>query len=105
MITTSRLAPVVAGLLIVSAAVAGQLPGRPSDINRYRDHFLKDDAPDPKDGAVRVTFLGTATLLFDDGETQLMTDGFFSRPPLLQLARKIETDTATVDAALKRAGV
>lgn len=87
------------------AAVAAQQPARSPDINQYRDHFLKDDTPDPKDGAVRVTFLGTATLLFDDGETQLMTDGFLSRPSLLKVAGgKVETDAKVVDAALKRVG-
>lgn len=35
---------------------------------------------------VRVTFLGVSTLLISDGETQLMTDAFFSRPGLLELA-------------------
>jgi L-ascorbate metabolism protein UlaG (beta-lactamase superfamily) len=31
---------------------------------------------------VTVTFLGVSTLLISDGETSLMTDGFFSRPGL-----------------------
>lgn len=33
-----------------------------------------------EDSKLRVTFAGVATLLFDDGETAFMTDGFFSRP-------------------------
>ena len=37
-------------------------------------------SPAPARGDVRVTFLGVSTLLFDDGETRIMTDGFFSRP-------------------------
>ncbi len=28
---------------------------------------------------VTVTWLGVSTLLFDDGETQILIDGFFSR--------------------------
>ena len=31
-------------------------------------------------GQVLVTYFGTSTLLFDDGETQFLVDGFFSRP-------------------------
>jgi L-ascorbate metabolism protein UlaG (beta-lactamase superfamily) len=37
----------------------------------------------PRDLA--VTFLGVSSLLFDDGDTQILTDGFFSRPNLLQV--------------------
>ena len=54
---------------------------------------------------MKVTFLGTTTLLFDDGETQIMIDGFFSRPSLLKAAGKMETDTKIVDAVLKKAKV
>lgn len=39
-----------------------------------------------KDG-IKVTFFGTTTLLFDDGKTKIMVDGFFSRPPMHQLLR------------------
>ena len=46
-------------------------PGRP-DIGRYVDRF---DVP-AATGAWGVTFLGVASLLLDDGETRLMTDGF-----------------------------
>ncbi|HBX26287.1 MAG TPA: hypothetical protein DEF72_02520, partial [Gammaproteobacteria bacterium] len=31
-------------------------------------------------GGVTVRFTGSTTLLFDDGETSWMTDGWFSRP-------------------------
>jgi L-ascorbate metabolism protein UlaG (beta-lactamase superfamily) len=94
------------GLLLAVSGVFAQVPGTGTELAQYRDYLLKGNAPEPKDGAVKVTFLGTTTLLFDDGETQLMVDGFFSRPPLFKvLAGKIETDTKVVDAALKRAGV
>jgi len=29
---------------------------------------------------LRVMFLGVSTLLFDDGDTAILTDGFFTRP-------------------------
>jgi L-ascorbate metabolism protein UlaG (beta-lactamase superfamily) len=75
-------------------------------LDAYRGYFLKDGAGEAASGAVQVTYLGTTTLLFDDGETQLMVDGFFSRPPLPKVvASEIETDTAAVDAALSRAKI
>ncbi len=56
---------------------------------------------------VRVTWLGVTTLLFDDGATRLLTDGFFSRPALLDvvLDRSIEPDADGIDAALAAAGI
>src|SRR5262249_18589431 len=96
-------APALLVLLVTAAFGSGQAPG---DIEQYRKYYLSQSDEEPKNGTVTVTFLGTTTLLFDDGGTQIMTDGFFSRPPLLQVARgKLETDTKAADAALKRAKV
>lgn len=56
--------------------------------------------------ALRVTFLGVATLVFDDGETAFMTDGFFTRPsPIKLLSGKIAPDRALIAEALRQAGV
>ncbi|MGH1370823.1 MAG: MBL fold metallo-hydrolase [Cellvibrionaceae bacterium] len=38
--------------------------------------------------AITVKWFGISTLLIDDGETQILTDGFFSRPSLFDLALK-----------------
>lgn len=35
--------------------------------------------------AVTATWLGVATLLFDDGDTQILIDGFFSRPSVADI--------------------
>jgi L-ascorbate metabolism protein UlaG (beta-lactamase superfamily) len=52
-------------------------------------------------GAVTVRFTGTSTLLFSDGETRWMVDGWFSRPgPLRLLLGKIGPDLAAIDAGL-----
>ena len=71
---------------------------RPSgDIDDYKDYYVNDTSR-PKDGAVKVTFFGVSTLLFDDGQTQILIDGFFSRPPLWRaLITKIKSDTALID--------
>jgi L-ascorbate metabolism protein UlaG (beta-lactamase superfamily) len=56
--------------------------------------------------AVRVRYAGVATLLFDDGETAWMTDGFFTRPSLARTAfTRIAPDRAAVTAGLQRLGV
>ena len=51
---------------------------------------------------VTVTWLGITTLLFDDGETQILVDGTFSRPGLLDFVsqRRIYSDAASINAAL-----
>lgn len=51
---------------------------------------------------VTVTWLGVTTLLFDDGETQILIDGFFSRPTLMDvlLRRDIDNDAAGINYAL-----
>ncbi len=75
--------------------------GRP-DIGRYADRF---DVPAATDG-FGVTFLGVATLLLDDGESALLTDGFFSRPSLRKVGLgKVAPDEARIDAVLARAGI
>jgi len=40
---------------------------------------------EPRPDAVTVTWFGVSTLLFDDGDTQILIDGFFSRPSLADL--------------------
>ena len=75
--------------------------GRP-DIGGYADRF---DVP-AATGAFGVTFLGVSTLLFDDGDSAVLTDGFFSRPSLLQVGlRRIAPDHARIADALTRVGV
>jgi L-ascorbate metabolism protein UlaG (beta-lactamase superfamily) len=54
---------------------------------------------------LRVTFMGVTTLLLDDGETAIMTDGFFSRPGKTSLLRKIKPNQTRINYALSRAGV
>lgn len=58
-------------------------------------------ASEPGDG-VTVTWLGTTTLLFDDGETQVLVDGMFTRVPALQILfmRKVRSDVATINYAM-----
>ena len=52
--------------------------------------------------AVTVTWLGVTTLLFDDGETQILIDGFFSRPSAadILLDRPVENDAPKINYAM-----
>jgi L-ascorbate metabolism protein UlaG (beta-lactamase superfamily) len=76
--------------------------GRP-DLDRYVDRF---DVPAAGAAGLGVAFLGVSSLLFDDGSSALLTDGFFSRPSLRSvLFGRIEPDEVRIGAALDRAGI
>jgi L-ascorbate metabolism protein UlaG (beta-lactamase superfamily) len=76
--------------------------GRP-DLAQYADRF---DVPTADGSGLSVTFLGVSTLLFDDGESAILTDGFFSRPSLARVGfRRIAPDPARIDVCLRRAGI
>lgn len=77
--------------------------GRP-DIARYREYFNVPTAG--VDAKLTVAWMGVSTLLLDDGTSALLTDGFFSRPSLLQVGlRKLTPSAARIDEALDRAGI
>lgn len=68
-------------------------------------HAARFDVP-PAAGGLGVTFLGVASLLLDDGEHAVMTDGFFSRPSLLRVALgRLAPDEARIGSALGRLGL
>lgn len=77
--------------------------GRP-DLARYARYF---DAPEATaDAAVTVTWAGVTTLLIDDGDSAVLTDGFFSRPSLLTVGtRSLAPSLARIDGCLARLGV
>ena len=77
--------------------------GRP-DLRDYAGFF---DAPKAgPDTPVTVTWAGVTTLLVDDGESSLMTDGFFSRPGLAEVGlRPLSPSAPRIDGCLARMGV
>lgn len=78
-------------------------PGRP-DISRYRSYFGTTQAT--PGAALTVMWMGVSTLLVDDGTTALLTDGFFSRPNLVDVGvRRLRPSASRIDAALNRAGI
>ncbi|RWA21596.1 hypothetical protein MELE44368_16115 [Mycolicibacterium elephantis DSM 44368] len=70
----------------------------------YQSYF---DAPAARaDAALTVTWAGVATLLIDDGWSAVMTDGFFTRPGLVELgSRKLSPSTSRIAGYLARMGV
>ena len=90
-------------LLLLAAAVLGwRLQQRPS-LAPYEALWWQGAPPA---SGLKVSFLGVATVLLDDGETALLTDGFFSRPDKLQtFTRKLAPDLAAITRGLARAGI
>ena len=78
-------------------------PGRP-DLRNYRRYFnVPEAAPD---APLKVTWAGVTTLLVDDGVSALMTDGFFSRPGLVNVGLgQIAPSASRIDDSLNRMGV
>lgn len=73
----------------------------PADYRHLQERPTETDLR-PGEG-VNVTFLGVSTLLVDDGESTVMTDGFFSRPNLPRsLMGRLHPDRARVTEALSR---
>lgn len=96
----SRAAIVIAAVLVVAAL---------SGVWLWQDRPLLEATtwnapPEPAENpaSVTATWLGVTTLLFDDGETQILIDGFFSRPTLADvvLRRAVVNDAATINYAL-----
>lgn len=76
----------------------------PLDLQPYAAAFNKGDKVDA--GDVAVTYLGVSTLYITDGDTHLMVDGFFSRPPAWKLGvGRIDPDEEAIDWALAKAGI
>jgi L-ascorbate metabolism protein UlaG (beta-lactamase superfamily) len=77
--------------------------GRP-DLRDYAGYF---DAPAADAGSlVTVTWAGVTTLLIADGDSAVMTDGFFSRPNLLAVGtRRLVPSLPRIDGSLARLGV
>ena len=73
--------------------------GRP-DLRRYADRFDVS----PAGSGLSVTFLGVSSLLIADGRSAILTDGFFSRPSMLNvLVGRIAPDLGRIQACLDRA--
>lgn len=95
-----RIAIGFAGLIIMCSVVIAALWGdRPQleeiDWQPYPVYESRADA-------VTVTWLGVTTLLFDDGDSQILIDGFFSRPSVADIlfSTKVQSNAAQINRVL-----
>ncbi|ADJ49418.1 hypothetical protein AMES_7593 [Amycolatopsis mediterranei S699] len=54
---------------------------------------------------LRTAFAGVSNVLVTDGTSGVLVDGFFSRPSLLKLGRRVAPDRGRIEEALSRLGV
>ena len=60
-------------------------------------------APKNQPTQLNVKFFGVSTLLFDDGQTQILIDGFFTRPSLFQtLFKPVKSDPKLISQMIHR---
>jgi L-ascorbate metabolism protein UlaG (beta-lactamase superfamily) len=87
-------------------AIAGYVLLSHPSIEPYAPLELRPAAGTLAPGRLRARFFGVGTVLLDDGETAIMTDGFFSRPGKLRLvAARIAPDEERIARGLQRGGV
>lgn len=97
-----RAAIVIAAMLLLAVIVIVSLwNDRPSLAAIDWPHYT---IIEPSVDAVSVSWLGVTTLLFDDGETQILIDGFFSRPSLADMifGRPVRSDAAAINRAISQ---
>jgi L-ascorbate metabolism protein UlaG (beta-lactamase superfamily) len=87
----------IASLLVVASIIVTALwSDRPQlDEIGWQPYPEYESRPD----AVTVTWLGVTTLLFDDGDTQILIDGFFSRPSVADIlfSTKVQSNAAQIN--------
>ncbi|MCZ4241076.1 MBL fold metallo-hydrolase [Alteromonas macleodii] len=54
-------------------------------LDSYKPIDKFDETPFNNCSSLKITYFGVSTLLFDDGENQILVDGFFTRPSLENL--------------------
>lgn len=75
---------------------------RPSQL---KTNLVEVKSP-PNKGELSIQFLGNTNLLLSDGETSILSDGFFSRPSALKaLFGEIAPDENTIKACLEKANI
>ena len=89
--------------LVISLCFTAWVLSRPD----MREVGIPYAEPAHPSATLTATWLGVATLLFDDGETQIMTDGFISRPSLsdILLERPIAPDISALEKAIETHGI
>jgi L-ascorbate metabolism protein UlaG (beta-lactamase superfamily) len=91
-------------LFIAAGALSWMLRQQPS-LEHWEALDWRGETPEDH-RALEVHFLGVSTLLLTDGQTAILTDGFFSRPPKMQaFLGQVEPDLYAITHGLLRAGI
>ena len=98
-----RLGALLATIVILATVATAVVTQIGPDLSGYESYRTPE--ADHTARGLTVNFLGVSTLLFDDGETAIMTDGFFTRPGLLSVVTRIRPDSTLIRQALDRAHV
>lgn len=100
-----RTAAVIVGLVVLLAALTTWAWHDRAELSDTGLH--PQVVGDPPDSAVMVTWLGVTTLLFDDGETQLLIDGFVSRPTLFEslIGKPVTCDAPMINYVMDEYGM
>jgi L-ascorbate metabolism protein UlaG (beta-lactamase superfamily) len=98
-----RSAKTVAAVVLLLGILVALLWNSRSDIDAI-NWPAPTEASTATTSSVTVTWLGVSTLLFDDGETQILIDGFFSRPSLTDifLRSDIDNDIPKINFAMNK---
>ncbi len=95
-----------AGAALATAGIEFAATRRPTMPQDRAEYAVGVPAGEDADGELRAVFLGVSTVALTDGQSTIMTDGFFSRPPMWQvLGRRIRSNSARIDEALRIAGI
>ncbi len=77
-----------------------QPSGQVSDFQKWQYQASENASTSSR---LKVKFFGVSTLLFDDGKTQILIDGFFSRPSLSQvLFQKIQSQPEVIQRMIQQ---
>lgn len=97
---------VLLGLLLLSLALFWYGIQARASVDDFLNLEMGTTADATPDTAIVVQFAGVSTLLLSDGETTILTDGYFTRPSALQLGfGKIAPNEDDVKWAVKRLGI
>lgn len=91
-------------LVCVMAGGIGYLVTQRSTLPEFASVQLAPSNPSTGAGKVHMLFLGTSSMLWTDGKTQWMLDGFFSRQPVLDvMLSRIDVLRPRVDETAQKA--
>lgn len=92
----------ILGIIWVGLSILWNVRPAPDALSEYRVDHKEDCCLD----GLTVQFLGNTNLVFSDGETSIMTDGFFTRPNAFTiLFGEVEPDIKRVKENLHYAGL